>query len=50
MNEELFKSRDALTFDDVLIVPGFSEVLPADVNIQATLVKGIPLTQSPELP
>jgi len=43
MNEELFKSRDALTFDDVLIVPGFSEVLPADVNIQATLVKGIPL-------
>lgn len=26
MNEELFKSFDSLTFDDVLIVPGYTEV------------------------
>lgn len=43
MNEELFESNVALTFDDVLIVPGFSEILPAQVNVQATLVKGINL-------
>ncbi len=43
MNEELFKTNDALTFDDVLIVPGFSEILPAQVNVQATLVRGITL-------
>ena len=28
---------EALTFDDVLLVPGFSEVLPADVNVGVTL-------------
>jgi IMP dehydrogenase len=28
---------DALTFDDVLLVPGYTEVLPADVDIRANL-------------
>ncbi|HET9910993.1 MAG TPA: IMP dehydrogenase [Anaerolineales bacterium] len=38
MNEELFKSFDSLTFDDVLIVPGYTEVLPneTDVCVQLT--------------
>jgi len=38
MNEELFNSFDSLTFDDVLIVPGYTEVLPdqADVKVQLT--------------
>jgi len=43
MNDELFQTLDSLTFDDVLVVPGYSEVLPAQVSVQATLVKGITL-------
>ncbi len=43
MNEELFNTHDSLTFDDVLIVPGYSEVLPAQVDIRARLVKDIVL-------
>lgn len=37
-NAELFNRFEALTFDDVLVVPGYSEVLPAetDVSIQLT--------------
>ena len=38
MNEELFNKFDSLTFDDVLIVPGYTEVLPneTDVKVQLT--------------
>ena len=38
MNEELFNAFEALTFDDVLIVPGYTEVLPneTDVHVQLT--------------
>ncbi len=38
MNEELFDNFDALTFDDVLVVPGYTEVLPneTDVSVQLT--------------
>jgi IMP dehydrogenase len=38
MNEELFERFDSLTFDDVLIVPGYTEVLPneTDVCVQLT--------------
>ncbi len=43
MNEELFQTLHALTFDDMLVVPAFSDVLPADVDIRATLVPGIQL-------
>jgi IMP dehydrogenase len=35
--------REALTFDDVLLEPGASEVLPADVNTQTRLTRGISL-------
>lgn len=31
------------TFDDVLLMPGYSEVLPKDVNIQSKLTKNIQL-------
>ncbi len=37
MNEELFDHFEALTFDDVLVVPGWSEVLPNDVDISTKL-------------
>jgi IMP dehydrogenase len=34
---------EGLTFDDVLLVPGYSEVLPRDVDIRAKLTKDITL-------
>jgi len=43
MNEELFAKVDALTFDDLLVVPGFTEVLPVDTDIQAKLTYRIRL-------
>ena len=33
MNEELFTKFEALTFDDVLIVPGYAEVLPDQTDV-----------------
>ncbi|NVB41783.1 IMP dehydrogenase [Pseudenhygromyxa sp. WMMC2535] len=35
--------REALTFDDVLLEPGYSEVLPRDVDISTRLTRGITL-------
>ena len=35
--------REGLTFDDVLLVPRKSEVLPRDVDTSVTLTKGIKL-------
>jgi IMP dehydrogenase len=35
--------RDALTFDDVLIRPGLSEVLPSEVDIRSRITRSIPL-------
>jgi IMP dehydrogenase len=43
MNEELFRQDHALTFDDVLIAPGYSEVLPDQVEIRAQLTREIRL-------
>ncbi len=43
MNEEMFKQFEALTFDDVLVVPGYTEVLPAQVNVRVELADGIAL-------
>ncbi len=43
MNEDLFQSSEALTFDDVLVVPGYSEVLPADTDVSARLTPEIRL-------
>ncbi len=41
--ESLMQTHEGLTFDDVLIVPGYSEVLPAEVDISADLVPGLRL-------
>ena len=35
--------REGLTFDDVLIRPGLSETLPADVDIRSRITKSIPV-------
>jgi IMP dehydrogenase len=35
--------RECLTFDDVLLVPGYSEVLPKDVDVRTRLCKGVEL-------
>jgi IMP dehydrogenase len=43
MNEEIFKSNESLTFDDLLIVPGYSEVLPSEVDVRARLTSTIQL-------
>lgn len=43
MNEELFNVFEALTFDDVLIVPGYTEVLPGETDISAQLTTNIRL-------
>ena len=37
------KLREALTFDDVLLVPAESEVLPRDVEVKSRLTAQIPL-------
>jgi IMP dehydrogenase len=34
---------EALTFDDVLLVPGYADVLPAEVNLQTRLHEKLPL-------
>ena len=36
-------TKEGLTFDDVLLVPARSEVVPADVDISTELVRGIRL-------
>ena len=33
----------ALTFDDVLLLPRYSDILPSDVNISSSLTKNISL-------
>jgi IMP dehydrogenase len=35
--------RECLTFDDVLLVPAYSEVLPKDVDIRSRLCRGVEL-------
>jgi IMP dehydrogenase len=35
--------REALTFDDVLIRPGLSEVMPGDVDIRSFITRSIPV-------
>lgn len=43
INKELFESSEALTFDDVLVVPGFSEILPSETDVTARLTANIRL-------
>ena len=35
--------KEGLTFDDVLLIPQASDVLPADVDLHTTLTDGISL-------
>jgi IMP dehydrogenase len=42
-NDALFDRFEALTFDDVVIVPGYSDVLPDTVDTSATFAAGIVL-------
>ncbi len=35
--------RECLTFDDVLLVPSYSEVVPAEVDVRSRLTRGIEL-------
>jgi IMP dehydrogenase len=37
------KLRECLTFDDVLLVPGYSDVLPKDVDVSTKLCRGLDL-------
>jgi IMP dehydrogenase len=41
LNQDLFQSSDALTFDDVLVVPAYSEILPYEADLSARLTDGI---------
>ena len=43
INDELFDRYEALTFDDVVVVPGFSETLPDAADTTATFAAGITL-------
>jgi IMP dehydrogenase len=43
MNQDLFTANDALTFDDVLVVPGYTEVLPDQTDVSARLTSSISL-------
>lgn len=43
MNTEDKFSREGLTFDDVLLVPGYSQVLPKDVDVSTALTQKIHL-------
>ncbi len=43
MNEDLFTKTEALTFDDVLIVPGYTEVLPNQTDVSTYLTPTLKL-------
>jgi IMP dehydrogenase len=43
INQTVFVPSEGLTFDDVLIVPGYSEVLPTDVSISVKLCEKLDL-------
>lgn len=41
MNSSLFSRYESLTFDDILIVPGYSDVLPDQADVRARLTRDI---------
>ena len=43
MNNDLFSDDLSLTFDDVLIVPGFTDVLPNETDVSTQLTPEIKL-------
>jgi IMP dehydrogenase len=50
MNEDIFSAHESLTFDDLLVVPGYSDVLPSEVDVTSRLTPtirlNIPLTSA----
>ncbi len=42
MNDDKF-SKTGLTFDDVILLPGYSEVLPRDAGIASSFTRNIPI-------
>ena len=44
INDDLFDRYDALTFDDVVVVPGYSETLPDAVDTGAVFARDIELS------
>jgi len=43
MEKDRFVPGEGLTFDDMLLVPGYSEVLPSEVKVRSRLTPDIPL-------
>mgnify|MGYP001219210762 CR=1 FL=1 len=43
INRQSYKIAEGLTFDDVLLVPKYSEVLPREVDVKTRFSKNIPL-------
>ena len=43
MNEKVFAADEALTFDDLVIVPGYTEVLPDQTDVRTHLTREIEL-------
>ncbi|MDK2982055.1 MAG: dehydrogenase, partial [Chloroflexota bacterium] len=41
MNDDLFAAAEALTFDDLLIEPGYSQTLPSEMDVRARLAADI---------
>ncbi len=41
MNEEIFSLFKSLTFDDLLIEPGYSEILPSQTDVRGRLAGGL---------
>ena len=39
MKKERKFQNEALTFDDVLLVPSYSQTIPSDANVQTNLKK-----------
>ena len=44
LNEQLFDRYDALTFDDVVVIPGYSDTLPDAVDTSAVFARDIELS------
>ena len=44
LNEKLFDRYEALTFDDVVVIPGYSETLPDAVDTSAVFARDIELS------
>ena len=43
MKDNILDLNDSLTFDDVLLEPRYSDILPSEVNIETRLTKSIKL-------